>query len=124
MPDFDAYAVQTTPMWNSWASLRAQFAWQRINEAPVSAVVMRGSTNLTAQTVRIDANRPRETAGEAGTAAVRSVTITGVRSHPTVTDTDLAKGDRIYIAATKVEYRVIDVTLYPGEIQATAEATK
>lgn len=82
-----------------------------------------GSTTLAAQTVRIEpaVTGGNEMTGAGGRFTGRPVTIFGVRDHPddAVADTDIAKGYRFTHEGS--DYRVKDVSLYPGEIQAFAE---
>lgn len=117
MPDMTTYFGHQAPD----AEVRAALAWQRIMDNPTSITVLRGSTTLSAQTVRIEhRNLPAEVPGGAGTASTRRAIVFGVRGHASITDTDLKKGDRFVLNGSQ-EYRVIDVVRYPGEIQATAE---
>jgi hypothetical protein len=99
---------------------RAVAAWERIQDNASSITILRGSTNLSAQTVRVELVREgQDRPGEAGQAGVWRVMVFGVRDHPTETDTDIAKGDRFIYGGS--EYRVIAVSALPGEVQATAE---
>ncbi len=99
---------------------RAVDAWERIQDNAASVVIMRGSSNLSAQTVRVELVREgQDRMGAAGQAGVWRVVVFGVRNHPTQTDTDIQKGDRFVYGGS--EYRVIAVAMPPGEVQATAE---
>jgi len=44
----------------------------------------------------------------------------GVKDHPTVTDTDIQRGDTF--ALNGINYRVVDLVFVPGEVQARCEA--
>lgn len=123
MPDLNAILSQR--FWRTIsASTRAVRAWQRIQDNPTSIVIMRGSTDLTAQTVRIEpVLSAREATGDAGTAAVQRMIVFGIEDHPTLADTNVAKGDRFVLNSVD-EYRVMDVVRYPGEVQATAERVR
>ena len=99
---------------------RAVDAWERIQDNASSITVLRGSTNLSAQTVRVELVREgQDRTGASGQAGVWRVVVFGVRDHPTQTDTDIQKGDRFVYGGS--EYRVIAVSVLPGEVQATAE---
>jgi len=116
MPDISAYlssgAISAGP--------RAVRTWRRIQHKPSSITIVRGSTTLAAQTVRLDWKTVREVRGAAGEAAERELVILGVAGHPdeTIADTNLARGDRFSHGGGI--YQVKDVVSYPGEIQATA----
>lgn len=103
---------------------RAVDAWKRINDKPVSITVIRQSTTLPAQTVRIEySESERVITGEAnGMSAVRDVVVFGVKNHPTVTNTDLKYGDRF--AYDGQIFKVMFVMSTTGEIQANCEAVK
>ncbi len=117
MPDIHAYLANNCPT----KPFRASAAWNRIQDKPTSVTVLRGNETLAAQTVRLEYRAmPGEAAGGAGLASVRRVVVFGVRDHATAANTDLKKGDRFVLNGSQ-EYRVIDVVVYPGELQATAE---
>ena len=118
MPDLDA--LLSGRGFRVIGAGRAARAWQRIQDRSTSITVYRAGIPLDAQTVRIEfdsasANLRRE----AGEAAVKDVILFGVKDHPTVDDTDLAKNDEFKLADGS--YRVIDVIEVPGEVQARAE---
>ena len=99
---------------------RAVAAWGRIQDNASSITIMRGSSNLSAQTVRVELVREgQDQPGMAGEAGMWRAMVFGVRDHPTETDTDIQKGDRFVYGGS--EYRVIAVAQWPGEVQATAE---
>lgn len=123
MPDLNALLSQR--FWRAVsANTRAVRAWQRIQDNPISVVIMRGASDLTAQSVRIEPDlSARENSGSAGTAAVQRMIVFGIEDHPTLADTNIAKGDR-FVLNSADEYRVMDVVRYPGEVQATAERVR
>lgn len=106
----------------SQGSLRAAMAWRRIQDKP-SSIAFRTPAGvvLAAQTVRIESDdRAMLVESDAGAAPRREVIIFGVRDHPEETDTDMAEGYSFVWNGD--EYRVRDIILTMGEIQAVAEA--
>lgn len=86
-----------------------------ISEQPVSISVLRGSTALAAQTVRIDALRtPRQVQAEGGEVIMTDALVVGYAGHPTIADTDLQPGDRF-----KVDGRAYEIV---GILPAMANA--
>ncbi len=106
------------------ASERAVDAWGRIQRDPKPILMQRGGSNLAEQTVRIEFDNQSglqgEVAGAGGKSSRRSCIIFGVKDHPSVTDTNIQRGDKFRLNGT--DYRVVQVISPPGEIQATAEA--
>lgn len=104
-------------------SVRAERAWARIQDRPAVITLVRDGAARAAQTVRIEPYRQRgiqEATGGAGMSARQSLSIFGIRDHATETDTDIARDDR-FVYQDKF-YRVVHVNLFPGEVQALAEA--
>lgn len=104
-------------------SARAAAAWSRIQDRPSAITLVRDGAALAGQTVRIEPYRQRglqEVTGASGASARQSVTVFGVRDHETEADTDIVRDDRF--AFQGKFYRVVHVNLFPGEIQALAEA--
>jgi len=119
MPEGELW-LDGSPRGSVDASWRAVNMWQHIQDRPSTISARRGVTILPAQTVRIEQTPGGEVSGVAATAALRNVTVIGIVDHPTQTDTDLQRGDHfVYLG---VEYRVTDVVVYPGCLQASAEA--
>ncbi len=114
---------------------RAERVWIKIQRKPSSVIFTKPqvtlpngtvtpATALAAQTVRVAPdNRATPVEGVAGAAPTRADIIFGVRDHPdaTVIDTDIAVGYTARINSK--EYRVTDVLLVPGGIQALARVT-
>lgn len=99
---------------------RAKDAWRRISDKPSSIILVRGDTALSAQPVRVEVSTTAsEIRGEAGQSAKREVIVFGVRSHPSVANTDIQRGDKFVL--NSVQYRVKSVILQTGEIQAVCE---
>jgi len=106
------------------ATNRAVDAWNRIQRNPSVILLVRGktATSLPAQSVRIEFDNTvsRDIDGEgAGKSSARGAKLFGVKDHPTVTDTDIARGDKFSLNEQK--YRIVQIIAVPGEIQATAE---
>lgn len=96
---------------------------KRIMAKPTDINVLRGTTFLASQTVRIEGRATSATFGDVqvtnSNTYMRDATVFGVRDHPTLPDLDIKVGDKFgYNDAT---YRVVGVTLHRGEIQAAAE---
>lgn len=100
---------------------RAADAWRRIQDKSTSITLKRGTTVLDAQTVRIEfSSGASEQSGPTTTPGFLNVTIFGVKNHPTVSDTDIQRGDRVVLGNT--EYEVVGVIASIGEVQAFCEA--
>lgn len=121
MPTIDAWLSDTEAI---DAGPRAVLAWRRILDKPTSVVFKTAAgASVSAQTVRIEHDsRATQPTSAAGQAAVRTVTVFGVRDHPdaAVADTDVAAGYRFVHEGE--EYRVVDVVTTLGEVQAFCEA--
>lgn len=103
------------------ATGRAIAAWRRINDRPASITLYRDDATISAQTVRIEYDDKPDAPTQAvpAKASERELTIFGVVGHPTATDTDIEVGDVFtYMGGN---YRVRDVIILPGEVQANAE---
>lgn len=124
MPDLDKWLGHTYIEVES-VETRATLAWRRIQDKPSSVVILRGSTNLAAQTVRIEIDPGgggrRQVAGAANETSIRQGVIFGVIDHPdpSVPDTDMRGGDRFIF--DNVEYEIRDVLKTKGEIQGRVE---
>lgn len=123
MPDISAWrdAGQT------WTQRWATDAWQRIQEKPSAIAIYRDKTRTTPeqtldpQTVRLEfSNTVREVGGEGGRTSVRDLIVFGVNGHETVVDTDIKRND--VFEYDGVRYRVMDIVITTGEVQARAEA--
>lgn len=105
-------------------SLYAARQWNLIKRSPKSIVLKRGATTLTAQTVRIEHdNEERHIEGVSGAqGSIREVIVFGVKGHPDeeVLDTNIQRGDQFsYLGRL---YRVTDVIVNMGTVQAWTEA--
>jgi hypothetical protein len=104
------------------ARIRSALTWKHIQDKPFEMIVWRDGEFLDSQYVRIEGElRPRvESRPSEGNMQTysRTMTVFGVRDHPTVADTDLKVGDRFGFNGELMV--VIDVTPHSGEIQATA----
>lgn len=100
---------------------RAADAWRRIQDKPTSIVLKRSTTLLDAQTVRIEfSSGATEQQTANSVPGFLNVTIFGVKDHPTISDTDIQRGDRVVLGNT--EYEVVGVIASIGEVQAFCEA--
>jgi hypothetical protein len=112
-------------------ALRARRVWAKIQRKPSEVVFTKpkvvrktsvtAASALPAQTVRVVAdNRATPVEGVAGAAPSRAVIIYGVRDHPDsgVADTDIQIGYEATIDGK--HYRITDVLLVPGGVQALA----
>lgn len=103
------------------AAARAQDAWARINDRATAITLYRDGKALSAQTVRVEFSAVfRETSGGAGEMGVSTAIVFGVRGHPTITNTDIQRGDTFEGEDTL--YTVLAVVALPGEVQARCEA--
>lgn len=103
------------------AGARAAAAWARICEKPTSITIKRASTTLDAQTVRVEfSSSVRDVQGKSGMSSQRDVIVFGIRNHDVLDDTDIQRGD--LFALDSGRYRVVDLILTLGEVQARCEA--
>lgn len=99
-----------TPALDSWRNGdRAYDTARLIQDKPTSITVIRAGVAQDAQTVRIDPveQRPSTSSSPAGRTARQRVLVTGYKSHPAISDTDLQHGDRF--AVDSQMYDVVDV---------------
>jgi hypothetical protein len=102
------------------AGPRAAAAWARIQDKPTSITIKRQNTTLSAQTVRVEfSSTVREVQGSTGMSSRRDAIIFGIRDHDKLDDTDIQRGDQFALSSGL--YRVVDVILTLGEVQARAE---
>lgn len=101
-------------------------SWNSILDFPFSIVIKRGVTKLAAQTVRVSvldsSELPQGSSAQLGTMGVQSVTVFGVRNHPTISDTDIKRGDRFILGGK--EYEIDVVNELRGKVQATGTVKK
>lgn len=119
MPDFGAWWTGE-PIQDS---LRALDTARTIADKPASVTVKRGASVLGAQTVRIDtaASAPQGNTGPTATTNALRVLVVGYRDHPTITDTNLKRGDTfLYEGTLFAVVQILPET--PGRLIAIAEA--
>lgn len=127
MTDLNAWLGSSTTL-DDWstaidATERAYDTARRIAERTASIVVLRKTGNLAAQTMRIDLNGgPSEQSGTNETASNQSVLVTGYDGHPTITNTNLRRGDRFFYDGDM--YTVTQVVRVPGRLLAAAEVSE
>ena len=104
------------------AATRAALAWRRIQDKPSSlAFRTPAGVTLAAQSVRVENDsNASPTTSTAGKSAARRVVVFGVRDHATEADTDVAVGYRFVLNSE--EFRVEDIILTLGEVQALCQA--
>lgn len=121
MVNFNAWMAGNNFPYTSITSGRAVDAWRRISDKPTSITVKRGTSLLSAQTVRIEYDSGvQEVETPAGEKSVQKLIVFGVKDHPAVTNTDLQRGDRFVL--NNLEFEVMAIVYQTGEIQAQAEA--
>lgn len=107
-------------LWLNRDAERAVRTWQRILEKPSEIVLVRGTTELAAQTLRLEySSAEREATGEDGAVSImRDVLIFGVCNHPdaSIEDTAIQRGDRF--AARGQVWEIDDVIFVHGGLQA------
>lgn len=102
---------------------RAALAWRRINRNPSAITIRRGTADLPAQTVRLEANNDaRRQDGMIVTVGRQYWTVFGIRDHATLPDTDIERSDRFDVEDRTFE--VIALLTPPGEIQAVCEVSE
>lgn len=109
------------------AALRAASVWSWIQRKPTTVTLVRGTTTLTAQVVRLEfANTVSggESVSDSGTAAKRILNIFGIQGHVVQSNTDIQRGDRFsYLSSNgRLNYEVLSVDKTQiGQVQAIAE---
>lgn len=101
---------------------RADDAWRRISEKPCEIKIKRGAVTLDPQTVRFEYSTQkgsREAKGGAGVSSVQQGIVFGIRGHNSEADTDIMRDDRLTLDG--LQFRVVNVLVQTGEIQAMCE---
>ena len=104
------------------SSIRANRTWSMILREPTEITVYRDGVARDAQTVKLTVDNDAKWVGGdkmVGKSTKRELVIFGVVGHSTVVDTDLQTGDEFSFG--KILYEIMDATLMPGGIQATAQ---
>ncbi len=123
MPDIDAWAGDSFPLSDWLDDVDAGVDTARlIADKTTSITVIRDGSALDAQSVRIEDinDRPRTYEMDAGQVGQAETLILGYKGHPSITDTDLQRGDRF--AVSGVSYEIVAVV--PGltnQLQAYAK---
>ena len=91
---------------------------------PTSITVRRAGAALDAQTVRLEvSSMPTQVSGANATSTNLQTVVLGYKSHPTIADTDLQRGDRFFAGGQM--YEVVQVLAdVPDRLLAIAEATE
>jgi hypothetical protein len=114
VPDVDAWLGDTQPLAN-WRGQeeRAHDTARIIADKPSVITVIRAGVAQDAQTVRVDLSKRSgnryEMRNDTGSVGSMTTQIIGYKGHPTITDTDLQRGDQFYLGTAL--YRVTMV--YP-----------
>lgn len=98
MPNIDAWGGSTFAL-DDWRDEDDAYdAARLITDKATSITVVRDGVEQSAQTVRIEElGRPRPYLTEAGETGQADILILGYKSHPSITDTDLQRGDRFAV---------------------------
>jgi len=116
MPNIDKWAGDSFPLatWLDDVDLGVDTA-RLIDDKQTSITAVRNGVAQTAQTVRIESLRSERTIQTAGgeTAVIDTVVI-GYKGHPTITDTDLQRGDRFIVSGQQYEIMLV----MPGEVNS------
>lgn len=101
---------------------RSSETHKHIQEKPTNIVLVRGTTPLSAQTVRIEADgAPTAEAGSQMYRGETDVVILGYKGHPVVPDTNIQRGDRFLFSGR--DYDVVETVLnVNGRVIAKAKA--
>lgn len=127
--DFNAWLGSSFPLIAWRDDIDAAFDTAKvIAEKSVSIVVTRAGVAQAAQTVRLE---PLSTSaairmGVTAETADLSILVIGYKSHPTLTDTDLRRGDRFYVVGDMAHTYLVQnvVTDVADRLLAVAEASR
>lgn len=112
MPDLNSWAGNTFPLadWSDDYDPGVDTA-RIVGDKTTSITVVRAGVAQDAQTVRIEElRREREVETPGGQTALVQVVVIGYKGHPSISDTDLQRGDKFAVAG--VSYEI--VALVPG----------
>lgn len=106
---------------------RANDTARRIAEKPSTITLTRGSSQLAAQTMRLDpSNSPgqaQDRVGDVNRVAMTGLLVMGYKDHATIADTNIKRGDKFFHESHM--YEVIDITpTYSGRILAFASGVR
>jgi hypothetical protein len=116
MPSINAWMGNTFPLATWLASDDHGVDTARmIADKSTSITAVRGGVAQTAQTVRLETLRGKmEYTTPGGDTAVIDAVVIGYKGHPTITDTDLQRGDRFFVDGQMYEV----VTIVPGTVDS------
>lgn len=125
MPDINTW-LGGTPALATWRDDvdRAYDTERTITAKSASITITRAGVAQAAQTVRLEPQSGGSDArGQNATVSNAGVLIVGYKDHPTITDTDIRRGDRFFYAGQMytVTQAMPDV---PNRLLATAEASE
>lgn len=122
------------PSFNGWLTGALPFGWANpsiavnvgniIADKSISIVVTRDGAQLAAQTVRLEQiGDPTQRKSDGALVGKSVVMVLGYKGHPTVTNTNLTRGDRFFYGG--IIYEVIQVQPgYTDRLIAICEATR
>lgn len=117
-PNIDAWTTNTFPLgaWSNDTDPGVANA-QLLTDKTTTITVRRGDTTKSAQNVRIEElrARDRDVVSEAGLTAKVDALVIGYKGHPTISDTDLQRGDRFSVEGGD-QYDV--VAIMPGLVNS------
>ena len=123
MPSFDGWLTGALPF--GWANPTiAVNVGNIIADKSISITVTRDGAQLSAQTVRIEPlNDPSLRPSANALTAFGTVMVLGYKGHPTISDTDMTRGDRFYYGG--MMYEVVQVQPgYTDRLIAMCEALR
>jgi hypothetical protein len=119
---------------DSWLTGALPFGWANANIAvnvgniiadkSISIIVTRDGAQLAAQTARLEPiGDPSQRSSDNALTANSTVMILGYKGHPTITDTNLTRGDRFFVGG--IVYEVVQVQPgYTDRLIAICEAIR
>ncbi len=130
MPDFNFY-MSDLGSGKDWtddidgAYISQNFTERIIKDKPVTIVIVRNTTQLDPQTVRIEMTRiaPDINVGQGAREPRGNAILIGYKDHPTISDTDILPGDRFIAYDLRYEARYI-LPATEGNIQVWIEVVE
>lgn len=113
MPDIDAWAGDTFPLstWLDDADPAVDNA-RIVGDKTTSITVLRAGSELSAQTVRLeDLRGERQGRSDSAYTGMFDMLVLGYEGHPSITDTDLQRGDRFAVEGEMFEVVVVTPAL-------------
>lgn len=123
MPSFDGWLTGALPF--GWANPNiAVNVGNIIADKSVSIIVTRDGAQLAAQTVRIEPiGNPAQRKSDGSLVGQETVMALGYKGHPSITDTDLTRGDRFFCGGLMYEVAQVQPG-YTDRLIAICEAIR